>query len=48
MRSVIAARSATPMPVYLDGVHGADEAIDVADLAAMTDFNLEAIRALGG
>ena len=38
----------TPLPVYLDGVHGADEAIDVADLAAMTDFNLEAIRALGG
>ena len=37
----------TPMSVYLDGVHGADEAIDVADLAAMTDFNLEAIRALG-
>jgi acetylornithine deacetylase/succinyl-diaminopimelate desuccinylase-like protein len=37
----------TPMPVYLDGMHGADEAIDVADLAAMTDLNLEAIRALG-
>ena len=26
----------TPLPVYLDGVHGADEAIDVADLAEMT------------
>ncbi len=37
---------ATPLPVYLDGMHGADEAIDVADLAEMTAFNLRAIRSL--
>ncbi len=36
----------TPLPVYLEGMHGADEAIDVADLAEMTAFNLRAIRAL--
>ena len=36
----------TPLDVYLDGVHGADEAIDVADLAEMVRFNLRAIRAL--
>jgi acetylornithine deacetylase/succinyl-diaminopimelate desuccinylase-like protein len=37
----------TPFDVYLDGAHGADEAIDVADLAEMTAFNLRAIRSLG-
>lgn len=37
----------TPLDVYLDGMHGADEAIDVADLAEMTAFNLRAIRSLG-
>ncbi|MEZ5155268.1 MAG: M20/M25/M40 family metallo-hydrolase [Solirubrobacterales bacterium] len=37
----------TPLPVYLDGMHGADEAIDVADLAEMTAFNLRAARSLG-
>jgi acetylornithine deacetylase/succinyl-diaminopimelate desuccinylase-like protein len=36
----------TPLDVYLDGAHGADEAIDVADLAEMTAFNLRAIRSL--
>jgi acetylornithine deacetylase/succinyl-diaminopimelate desuccinylase-like protein len=36
----------TPLDVYLDGMHGADEAIDVADLAEMTRFNLRAIRSL--
>jgi acetylornithine deacetylase/succinyl-diaminopimelate desuccinylase-like protein len=37
----------TPLHVYLDGTHGADEAIDVADLAEMTALNLRAIRSLG-
>ncbi|HET6831354.1 MAG TPA: M20/M25/M40 family metallo-hydrolase [Solirubrobacterales bacterium] len=37
----------TPLDVYLDGMHGADEAVDVADLAEMTAFNLRAIRSLG-
>ena len=37
----------TPLDVYHDGMHGADEAIDVADLAEMTAFNLRAIRSLG-
>jgi acetylornithine deacetylase/succinyl-diaminopimelate desuccinylase-like protein len=36
----------TPLDVYLDGMHGADEAIDVADLAEMVRFNLRAIRSL--
>ena len=36
----------TPLAVYLDGMHGADEAIDVADLAEMTAFNLAAVRSL--
>jgi acetylornithine deacetylase/succinyl-diaminopimelate desuccinylase-like protein len=36
----------TPLDVYLDGMHGADEAIDVADLAEMVRFNLRAIRGL--
>ena len=36
----------TPLDVYLDGAHGADEAIDVADLVEMTAFNLRAIRSL--
>jgi acetylornithine deacetylase/succinyl-diaminopimelate desuccinylase-like protein len=36
----------TPLDVYFDGMHGADEAIDVADLAEMVRFNLRAIRAL--
>jgi acetylornithine deacetylase/succinyl-diaminopimelate desuccinylase-like protein len=37
----------TPLDVYHDGMHGADGAIDVADLAEMTAFNLRAIRSLG-
>ncbi len=38
----------TPPSVYLDGMHGADEAIDAADLGEMADFNLAAILGLGG
>ncbi len=34
---------ATDLGVYLDGVHGADESIDVADLVEMAEFNLHAI-----
>lgn len=37
---------ATGFRAYLDGVHGADEALDVADLVEMTSFHLEAIGAL--
>ena len=37
----------TPLPVYLDGMHGADEAIDIDDLAEMAEFNLHAITSLG-
>lgn len=37
----------TPLDVYLDGMHGADEAIDVADLVEMAEFNLRAITSLG-
>jgi acetylornithine deacetylase/succinyl-diaminopimelate desuccinylase-like protein len=33
---------------YLGGMHGADEALDIADLAAMTDFHLDVGRTLGG
>ncbi len=36
----------TPLGVYLDGMHGADEAIDIADLAEMTAFNITAARTL--
>ena len=36
----------TPLDVYLDGMHGADEAIDVADLVEMAEFNLRAITSL--
>jgi len=38
---------ATPLDVYLDGAHGADESIEVDDLAEMTALNLRAIRSLG-
>lgn len=34
--------------VYTAGPHGADEALDVADLLEMTEFHLHAIRALAG
>jgi len=37
----------TPLDVYLDGVHGADEAIDVADLVEMAELHLRAITSLG-
>ncbi len=36
----------TPLSIYLDGMHGADEAIDVDDLAEMAEFNLHAITSL--
>jgi acetylornithine deacetylase/succinyl-diaminopimelate desuccinylase-like protein len=39
---------ATDLDAYLDGVHGADESIDVADLVEMAEFNLHALRALAG
>ena len=39
---------ATDLDTYLDGVHGADESIAVADLAEMAVFNLHALRALAG
>jgi acetylornithine deacetylase/succinyl-diaminopimelate desuccinylase-like protein len=32
--------------VYLDGIHGADEAIEIADLVEMAEFHLHAVRAL--
>lgn len=38
----------TPLDVYLDGAHGADEAIDVADLVEMAELNLRAITSLRG
>jgi acetylornithine deacetylase/succinyl-diaminopimelate desuccinylase-like protein len=38
----------TDLDTYLDGVHGADESIDVADLTEMAEFNLHALRALAG
>jgi acetylornithine deacetylase/succinyl-diaminopimelate desuccinylase-like protein len=37
---------ATDPDVYLDGAHGADEALAVADLVEMTRFALHAIDAL--
>ncbi len=36
----------TPLSIYLDGMHGADEAIDIDDLAEMADFNLHALTSL--
>ena len=36
----------TDLDAYLDGVHGADECLDVADLVEMTEFHLHALRAL--
>jgi acetylornithine deacetylase/succinyl-diaminopimelate desuccinylase-like protein len=38
---------ATDSVAYMDAAHGADEALEVADLIEMTDFHLHAIRALG-
>ncbi len=38
---------ATEYGAYLNGMHGADERIAVADLEEMASFNLHAIRALG-
>jgi acetylornithine deacetylase/succinyl-diaminopimelate desuccinylase-like protein len=32
----------------MQGAHGADECIEVADLVEMTEFHLHAIRALSG
>jgi acetylornithine deacetylase/succinyl-diaminopimelate desuccinylase-like protein len=37
---------ATDLDAYLDGIHGADEQIDVADLVEMAEFNLHAVRSL--
>jgi hypothetical protein len=37
---------ATDPAVYLDGAHGADEALAIADLVEMTAFNRYAIDAL--
>ncbi len=37
---------ATDLDAYLDGAHGADECLAVADLVEMTEFNLHAVRAL--
>jgi acetylornithine deacetylase/succinyl-diaminopimelate desuccinylase-like protein len=34
------------LDAYHDGVHGADECLDVADLVDMTEFHLHALRAL--
>ena len=34
------------LDAYFDGVHGADECLDVADLVEMTEFHLHALRAL--
>lgn len=31
---------------YLDGMHGADEHLEVADLVEMAEFHLHALRAL--
>ena len=39
---------ATDIGAYLDGIHGADEALEVADLAEMAEFHLHAVRALSG
>jgi acetylornithine deacetylase/succinyl-diaminopimelate desuccinylase-like protein len=36
------------LAAYHGGMHGADEALDIADLAAMTDFHLDVARTLGG
>ena len=33
--------------VYLKGIHAADEALDVADLAEMVDLHLRALRLVG-
>jgi acetylornithine deacetylase/succinyl-diaminopimelate desuccinylase-like protein len=38
---------ATDPGAYLNGMHGADEALEVADLVEMVEFNLHAIRAIG-
>jgi acetylornithine deacetylase/succinyl-diaminopimelate desuccinylase-like protein len=37
---------ATDLDAYLDGVHGADEQIELADLVEMAEFHLHALRAL--
>jgi len=34
------------LDAYFDGVHGADECLDVADLVEMTEFHLHALRVL--
>ena len=36
----------TEIGAYLDGIHGADEALEVADLVEMAEFHLHAIREL--
>lgn len=38
----------TPPKLYLEGIHGADEVLAVADLVEMTRFHLNALRAIGG
>jgi acetylornithine deacetylase/succinyl-diaminopimelate desuccinylase-like protein len=38
----------TDIGAFLDGIHGADEAIEVADLVEMAEFHLHALRALPG
>jgi acetylornithine deacetylase/succinyl-diaminopimelate desuccinylase-like protein len=38
----------TDLDAYLDGVHGADECIDVADLVGMAEFHLHALRTVAG
>jgi acetylornithine deacetylase/succinyl-diaminopimelate desuccinylase-like protein len=38
---------ATPLDVYLDGTHGVNEALDIADLVEMTEFHLHAVGSLG-
>ncbi len=35
------------LDAYHAGMHGADEALDVADLVEMTEFHLDVLRALG-
>jgi acetylornithine deacetylase/succinyl-diaminopimelate desuccinylase-like protein len=37
----------TDPDLYLGGPHAADEALEVADLLEMTEFHLQALRAIG-
>ena len=38
----------TDLDAYLEGAHGADECIDLADLETMAEFNLRALRTFAG